>query len=115
MEIRSIGQATGKELLEKIKKDHIEINVVDTGRLFKLCKECANNLTKQARYQPNNSYAKDLYCYSFNIDSELTYYLVFEMVVYNYNGNTIGGLGFIYYAGTNMVMASKVYNIAKSN
>ena len=37
MEIRSIGQATGKELLEKIKKDHIEINVVDTGRLFKLC------------------------------------------------------------------------------
>lgn len=115
MEIRSISQATGKELLERIKKDRIEISAVDTGRLFKLCREGAENLTKLARCQPKDSYAKDLYCYSFNTDAGLTYYLVFEMVVYNHKGGAIGGLSFIHYSGTNMVMASNVYNIALKN
>lgn len=114
MEIRSISQASGKELLERIKKDHININTVDTGRMFKLCRESVINLAKQVHYQPNNSFVKDLYCYSFMTEQGVSYYLIFDIVIYNYNGTPLGGLGTIHYAGTNIVMANKAYELVMS-
>lgn len=107
MNIRSISQATGKELLEQIKKDRININTVDTGRLFKLCRTCAETLAKTVRLQPTNTYATDKYYYSFLTELGIQYYLIYDIVVYNYNGTVIGGLGTIYYSGTDYNSAQR--------